>query len=319
MQEKTIKQYLVPFLDYLEIEKGLANRTQKNYADNFQSFLHWLRLEDIQDITPSQLTKDHVAGYRQYLLRRDSFVYHKKMTPETRNCYLQTIRSLLSYFEDKGIKCLSPSEIRLSKIKKRGSIKVLSLDELTKIMDEPDTSTIIGLRDRAILEVLFSTGLRVTELVTLDRDQIRILKDTDFLEVSITGKGSRVRPVYFSERALKWLKNYLDMRKDIDPAVFVNYRKDADLLPSCRLTSRSVQRLIKRYVKQAGVPIDATPHTFRHSFATDLMQQGVDTRMVQEFLGHKNLNTTQIYTHVTNKRLKDLHSKIHKKGRMKDV
>jgi site-specific recombinase XerD len=170
----------------------------------------------------------------------------------------------------------------------------------------------IGLRDRAILETLFSTGLRVAELAALSREQIKIRDIKTDLEIAVIGKGSKIRTVYFSARSVKALKEYLDERKDFDPALFVNYKRGSALkTEDRRLTVKSIEDIVKKYVLITGLPVMATPHTLRHSFATDLLNQGVDLRTVQEFLGHSNIATTQIYTHVTNKQLRDVHRRVH--------
>ncbi len=173
-----------------------------------------------------------------------------------------------------------------------------------------------GLRDKAILETFFSTGLRVAELVALNREQFANMRDKKDLEIGIIGKGGTPRTVYFSERALSWIKKYLNIRKDKEKALFLNYRarKDAE----SRLTARSIERVVKKYAILAGVPIFTTPHTLRHSYATDLLTQGVDLRTIQEFLGHKSILTTQVYTHVTNKRLRDIHRKFHSGKSLKE-
>jgi site-specific recombinase XerD len=202
------------------------------------------------------------------------------------------------------------------------------LDQVEKLLLSPDTSHNIGLRDKAILEVLFSTGLRVAELAALNKDQFKIKNDTKDLELGITGKGGRARTIYFSERAVNHLHDYLKTRDDNDKALFINYRpgrkenlsiENAGLSPTInRLTPRSIERILEKYSKTAGLSIMATPHTMRHSYATDLLNQGVDIRTVQELLGHQNIATTQIYTHVTNKRLRDVHRQFHSGKNLKE-
>jgi site-specific recombinase XerD len=188
----------------------------------------------------------------------------------------------------------------------------LKIEHLERLLSAPDKESAPGLRDRAILEVLFSTGLRVSELVHLNIEDLRLKKDSTDLEVAITGKGSKVRAIYFSERAVKAIQKYLQKRFDMDPALFINYKPGiAKTGQDRRLSVKSVEEIVKKYVKLSGLPINATPHTLRHSFATDLLSHGVDLRLVQEFLGHKNIATTQIYTHVTNKQLRDVHKKVH--------
>ncbi len=227
------------------------------------------------------------------------------------------MRNILSYFADRDIQSLPVEKIKLAKDKTGQIPKFLSLEQLEKLFLAPDTSHNIGLRDRAILEVLFSTGLRVAELAALNRDQLKIKLDSEDLELSIKGKGGHVRVIYFSKRAVKSLREYLKIRNDDDKALFINFRK-SNSPTSRRLTARSIERMLEKYSKIAGLPISATPHTLRHSYATDLLNQGVDIRTVQEFLGHRNIATTQIYTHVTNKRLRDVHRKFHGGKNMKE-
>ena len=195
----------------------------------------------------------------------------------------------------------------------------MNLDQIKKLLDAPDTTNPTGLRDKAIIESLFSTGLRIAELVALNKEQFDSILNKEDFELGIIGKGSRARTVYFSERALEWLKKYLKTRNDKQKALFTNFRgptrrppqrRSADEAEN-RLTPRSIERMIKKYAVKAGIPLFTTPHTLRHSMATDLLEQGVDLRTIQEFLGHKNIVTTQIYTHVTNKRLRDVHRKFH--------
>jgi site-specific recombinase XerD len=219
---------------------------------------------------------------------------------------------------EKEISSLSPTSVKLTKTRGNKGVNFLKLDEIERLLLAPDIKTESGLRDRAILETLFSTGLRVAELITLNREQFKIKNQSSDLEISITGKGSKVRTVYFSERAVKWLKTYLDKRQDMDKALFINYRRGADKKnQSRRLTTKSIEDIVKKYIVISGLPIISTPHTIRHSYATDLLAEGVDLRLVQEFLGHSNISTTQIYTHVTNKQLRDVHKKFHGGNKLK--
>ncbi|MFH0951174.1 MAG: tyrosine-type recombinase/integrase [bacterium] len=319
MLTKTIKQYLTPFLDYIEIEKGLASKTQENYARFLNKFFNWLKLAKLNKIAPNQLTAEHIWQYRIYLSRHLDPHSKKPLKKTTQNCYLIALRSLLEFFVEKGIASLSPSQIKLAKDKADKEIKFLKLEHIEQLLLAPDTETIGGLRDRAILETLFSTGLRVAELVALNRDQFKIKTTTKELEVAIVGKGKKIRTVYFSERATAWIKKYLDKRRDKDDALFINYRPGAENSDqSRRLTTKSIEDIVKKYILTAGLPVMATPHTLRHSYATDLLGQGVDLRLVQEFLGHRNIATTQIYTHVTNKQLKDVHKKFHSGQKLKN-
>jgi len=197
----------------------------------------------------------------------------------------------------------------LAKDKDTRVVSFLNLEQLEKLFAAPDISKINELRDRAILESLFSTGMRIAELISLNREQIKLKPEIKDLEIVIIGKGSRPRTVYFSERATHWLRNYLETRKDKEKALFINYKNKKGT--SRRLTSRSIEKNIKKYAIVAGLPLTTTPHVMRHSFSTNLLEQGVDLRTLQEFLGHKTIVATQIYTHVTSKRLRDIHRKFH--------
>ena len=269
-----IIKHIPDFLDYCEVEKGLADRTQENYQHYLQKFVLWLKKTKKETLLPHQLTSDDVWAYRLYLSRYTD----KKGRPlkkVTQNYYLIALRALLSYFTTKDIVSLPSDKITLPKdARAEKMVKFLNLDQIEKLLLTPNTKTTIGLRDRAILEALFSTGLRIAELVALNQEQFINIKDKKDLELGIIGKGSRPRTVFFSERALSWLRKYLETRKDKEKALFIHYRarKDADT----RLTARSIERIIKKYVILAGVPIFTTPHTIRHSYATDLLTQGVD-------------------------------------------
>lgn len=315
---KPIAKYLTDFLDYCEIEKGLANKTQENYARFLQKFFNWLENNDMGDMVPIDLNTDHIWKYRVFLSRYVDPILKKPLKKSTQNYYLIALRSLLEFFVEKEIASLSPSSVKLAKDKKEHDVKFLKLDQVEKLLLAPDINTKIGLRDRAILETLFSTGLRVAELAALNCEQIRINDKTKELEIAVVGKGGKVRTVYFSERTIKFLRMYLSKRHDSDEALFINYKPGIEKtnLPR-RLTTKSVEEIVKKYVKITGLPIMATPHTLRHSFATDLLAEGADIRLVQEFLGHRNIATTQIYTHVTNKQLRDIHRNLHSGKKMK--
>jgi len=233
--------------------------------------------------------------------------------------YLNKFKFWLEKNNKKNIKPhqLSPDEIwkyrlflsRYINPKTNKPLKFLTLEQIKKLLSAPDIKNAIGLRDRAILEILFSTGLRIAELTALNREQFANINNKKDYELSIIGKGGYPRTVYFSERALFWLKKYLKSRQDKEKPLFIHYRakKNAD----ARLTARSIERIVKKYSILAGVPVFTTPHTLRHSMATDLLNQGVDLRTIQEFLGHRSISSTQIYTHITNKRLRDIHRKFH--------
>jgi len=320
---KPIIKHIPDFLEYLEIEKGAATKTQENYSRYLNKFIKWLKMTHNEDLKPHQLTPEHIWKYRVFLSRSPISEKTKKtLKKKTQNYYLIALRNLLTFFADRDIQSLPADKVKLAKDKTEQGVKFLTLDQVEKLLLAPDTSHNIGLRDRAILETLFSTGLRVSELVALNRDQLKIKPDTKDLELSITGKGGKIRTVYFSERTVKWLRKYLETRTDTDEALFISYKpgsKNKEHSPtSRRITPRSVERILEKYSKIAGLPIQATPHTLRHSYATDLLNQGVDIRIVQELLGHQNIATTQIYTHLTNKRLRDIHRKFHSGKKLKE-
>lgn len=309
-----IANHIIAFLNYCEVEKGLSPLSVKTYHHSLKMFLAWFKVSKLFALKPHEFTSEHAWNYRLYLSRKkDSNGKYIKKT--TQNYYLIALRCLLNYFAEKDIVSLPSDKIKLPKLTdKDKTIKFLRFDQIEKLLSIPDASTPEGLRDRAILEVLFSTGMRVSELTSLN---IRLFNIQNLIkgnfsdqELSISGKGGSTRTVYFSNRALEALSNYLKTRQDLYSPLFINYKKnDGDR--EHRLTSRSVERLVRKYTVMAGLPVDATPHTLRHSFATDLLSHGADMRSVQELLGHKNIVTTQIYTHVTNPHLREIHQKCH--------
>jgi site-specific recombinase XerD len=314
---KPIIKHIPDFLDYCEIEKGLSDNTQKNYSRYLKKFTDWLKTGNKEDMLPHDLTPEEVWNYRLFLARFKDPTHDKPLSKLTQNYYLIALRSLLSFFTDKDIISLPADKIQLPKdAKKEKTVKFLTLDQVEKLLLAPNTETNEGLRDRAILESLFSTGLRIAELVALNKEQFKALSDKKDLELGIIGKGKHPRTVYFSERALDWVKKYLKTRDDDDKALFIHYRSRNG--SEDRLTPRSIERIVKKYATLGNIPFFTTPHTLRHSYATDLLGQGVDLRTIQEFLGHKNIATTQIYTHVTNKRLRDVHRQFHSGKNMKN-
>jgi len=305
---KPLPQYLTDFLDWLEIEEGLSSKSQENYARFLKKFFDWLKTNNLENLKPAELTSDHIWKYRLSLSRQYLPKTKKSLKRSTQNYYLIALRQFLTYFTEKDIPSLPPEKIKLPKEKAEKIVDFLSLDQIEKLLTAPNTSTILGLRNRAILETFFSTGMRVGELVNLNREQIKIKPNTKDLEISIIGKGGRPRTVYLSERAINWLRKYLETRKDKEKALFINYRGK---IPLTRLNIRSMERIVKKYALLAGLPFTTVCHTIRHSFATDLLRKGVDLRIIQEFLGHKNIVTTQIYTHVTRPHLREIHRKFH--------
>jgi site-specific recombinase XerD len=321
---KTLINRISDFIEYVEIEKGLSVKTQENYDRFLAKFSVWLDLNKLSKLQPHQLTEKHIWDYRVYLSRFKDPRTGNNLKKTTQNYYLIALRCLLDYFSIKDIKSLAPNKISLPKLTdKDREVKFLNIEQVEKLLIQPDTNTPSGLRDRTILETLFSTGMRISELVSLNIDQFNFnqieknIKNDKSYELNIHGKGGKQRTVYFSARALYWMIKYLESRKDEDKALFINYKSPSPDATK-RLTVRSVDRLVGRYTRMTGLPILATPHTLRHSFATDLLFQGAGLREVQEFLGHKNISTTQIYTHITNKQLKDVYEKFHGGKKMKD-
>jgi len=311
--QKPILQHTNDFLDWIDIEKGLSSKTQENYKRFLEKFLTWLKKNNLENLKPHELTPEHIWDYRVFLARHSPTRNNQVLKRSTQNYYLIALRSLLSYFTAKDIISLPADKIQLAKGDKEKSVKFLDLSQLKKLFLAPNISTVPGIRDRAILESFFSTGMRISELTSLNREQIKLLPLTKDLEIGIVGKGGRARTIYFSEDATTWLKKYLETRvNDKEKALFINYRSLNNA--SKRLTPRAIEKIMKKYTIQAGIPITTTPHVLRHSFATDLLSQGVDLRTVQEFLGHKNISATQIYTHITDKRLRDVHRKFHGKS-----
>ena len=312
---KPIKEHLQDFLDYCEIEKGLRKNTQENYKKYLEKFFYWLKQAKLEALLPHQLAPDHIWSYRLFLSRKPSPATGKLLSKSTQNYYLVALRAFLSYFVAKDILSMPPGKIVLPKAdKSQKTVKFLTLEQIGKLLSSVDPKDPVSIRDRTILETFFSTGLRIAELVALNLEQFNSLKDKKDLELGVIGKGGKPRVVYFSERALIFIKKYLKIRNNVQfantKALFVNFR-DKKGNSDSRLTSRSIERIVKKYAMLSGIPISTTPHTLRHSYATDLLNQGVDLRSIQEFLGHSNIATTQIYTHVTNKRLRDIHHKFH--------
>ncbi len=296
------------FLEYLEIEKGRSIHTVTNYDHYLTRFLEYSKNDD-----PAKLTESMVREYRLWLNRQPGTKVGRNtdtLKRRTQNYYLIALRAFLKFLRKRGVESLNPEGIELAKVPER-SLDLISTVELDRLMKGPDTSTIRGLRDKAILELLFSTGLRVSELCNLSQEDIDLSRD----EFSVRGKGDKIRVVFLSDTAREAVRAYLKARTDFDDAMFVQYGKNAKTEQvknkDIRLTPRSVQRIMKQYATLAGITRKVTPHVIRHSFATDLLSNGADLRSVQALLGHANIATTQIYTHVTDKHLRDIHKKFH--------
>ncbi len=308
--QKPLMQHVTDFLDWIDIEQGLSSKTQENYKRFLEKFLYWLKKENLENIRPHELSSSIVWRYRVYLSRQCNGTKAKGLKKSTQNYYLIALRNLMTFFAERDILALPSGKIKLARNKDDREVRFLNIKQIEKLLSMPDVSTKKGLRDRTILETFFSTGMRISELIQLNVEQIKIEKADSDMELSITGKGGRTRTVYISERAMKWLKKYVCTRNDDKKkALFINYRARKD--SPDRLSMRYVQTMIKKYALNAGLPANTTPHVMRHSFATDLLAKGVDLKVLQEFLGHKDISATQIYAHVTNKQLRDIHRKFH--------
>ena len=306
-----IKEAILRFLEYCELDKNLSLKTVKMYGYYLHFFQGWL-LQKLKtnDFEVEKIDEEIIRDFRLYLSHYYKNPYKGQLKRQTQNYFLVSLRSFFRYLLKQKMKVISPEIIELGKQRDR-NIKYLMPEELERLFSVVDVKNIIGLRDRAILELLFSTGLRVSELVSLNRDQVNIEKG----EFGVIGKGGKARVVFLSKRAKIWLREYLEKRNDPFSPLFIRYSgpkvKEGLTTEANRLSVRSVERLIEKYRKKAMLPFRIGPHALRHSFATDLLSHGADLRSVQEMLGHKNISTTQIYTHITNTRLKEIHERYH--------
>ncbi len=296
-----INRLLIEFLEYLEIEKNRSIKTIRNYEHYLKRFIVGANIS-----SPKNIDNEKIRNYRIYLNRiADS--RGKTLKKITQNYHLIALRAFLKYLSKRDIKAFSAEKIELAKITER-QVAFLDTSELVQLFNIKGRS-LLNLRDRSILELFFSTGMRVSELVNLNRGDINLGKG----EFSVRGKGGKIRVVFLSDQAKNALKEYLEARKDIDEALFIRFVKEDKLSvnENLRITARSVERIIKKRAIEAGLTKKVTPHTLRHSFATDLLMNGADIRSVQAMLGHSNISTTQIYTHITNKHLKEIHKEFH--------
>jgi len=298
------------FMDYLQVEKGSSPLTIRNYKHYLYRFCNWMESQGIRQ-SLKDINQDVVRQYRVYLsgLKGEK----ETMSRRTQGYHVIALRSFLKWLIKNDYKVMAPEKLDLPKVEER-QVKFLSGEQVDRLLNAPSLSTIQGKRDKAILEMFFSTGLRVSELVKLNKNSI----DLERKEFGVVGKGGKARVVFLSSRAAEWVKKYLKNRGDHYKPLFIRHKGKMD--PSLsdekmRLSPRSVQRMIKKYVRKIKLPVDATPHVLRHSFATDLLMAGADIRSVQEMLGHKNIATTQIYTHVTNRQLRDIHKTFHGRGK----
>jgi len=295
----TIEKLLKEYFDYLQIEKNRSPKTKAVYERALRKFVEFANIE-----RPEDITNEKVRAFRIRLAENGA------LKKNTQGYYVIAIRNFLKYLVKRDIHSLIPEKIELPQMPKR-QIEIIEYNDLERLLKEPQGNTVKALRDRAILEILFSTGLRVSELCALNR-----YINTDRGEISVKGKGGKIRVVFLSVRAKKAIKEYLDKRSDAEEALFITFSNSRPPQPIGRITTRTIQRIIDRCAQKAGIPKNIHPHTLRHLFATDLLINGADLRSVQELLGHSNIQTTQIYTHLTNKELKDIHKSFH--GRRRD-
>jgi len=298
-----VSEYILDFIEHLEVEGGRMPKTAENYEFYLNRFV-----EFAGDIAPNQITSELIRKYRLWLNRYKS-TNGDELATITQSYHLIALRGFLKYFSKRDIPSLSPDKIELPKTHRK-QVTFLHFDEVQRLLDGIDTSSEAGLRDRSILELLFSSGLRVSELVNLNRDHV----NTKRREFMVRGKGQKDRPIFISQSAANWVEKYLDERQDTLAPLFISYSKNVETNTSGdyrRLTARSIQRMVTKYARLAGITKHVSPHTMRHSFATDLLMNGADLRSVQNMLGHSNIATTQIYTHVTDAHLKDIYEKFH--------
>lgn len=293
MLETSLKE----FLEYLEIERNRSQKTMENYHRYISDFVRWAKEQGIT--TAEQITLDVVRNYRLHLNRKVT-MDGEQLKHITQNYYVIALRGMLTYLGKRGVATLSPEKVELSRQEER-KVDFLEPDEVRRLIEGVSGSDINSLRDRAMVTTLFSTGLRVSELAGLNRENINVERG----EFAVRGKGKKIRVVFLDQVAKKAISEYLHARADIEEALFLNHRS------STRLTVRQIQRILKHYAAKAGIVKRVTPHVLRHSFATGLLMKGADIRSVQEMLGHSSITTTQVYTHITNPRLKEVHEKYH--------
>ncbi len=300
----TLPQYITDFLEYLELERNSSQLTIRNYDHYLRRFQNFAG-----EIAPSDIDQNMIRKYRLYLARFQDPRTGQPLKRITQNYFMIALRAFLKYLAKIDVTTLSAEKVELGDSDPR-PLKVLPDKDLRQLLSAPQISTPDGLRDKAILEMLFSTGLRVSEMTRLNRDQVNL----DRREFGVIGKGGKQRIVFLSDDAAEWIGRYLQDRSDDWKPLLIRYSgtkeptKDGE---NMRLTPRSVERIVEKYVKKMGIPVKASPHTLRHSFATDLLINGADLRSVQELLGHANIATTQIYTHITNKQLRQVHEAFH--------
>lgn len=300
-----ISEALTDFLEHLEVEGGRSPKTIANYQLYLERFIDFAG-----DITVDKITSEVIRRYRLWLNRYKNETTNEELSLITQSYHLIALRGFLTYLSRRDITSLAADKIILPKTARK-QVTFLQYDEVVRMINQIPTDTEAGLRDRAIVELLFSSGLRVSELVNLNRDHINLSRR----EFMVRGKGQKDRPVFISKSAAEHVSSYLDARTDSLPALFLSYSR-RNATPNLsgdyrRLSARSIQRMISQYARLAGITKHVSPHTMRHSFATDLLMNGADLRSVQSLLGHSNISTTQVYTHVTDQHLKDIHERFH--------
>ena len=299
------------FLEHLEVEGGRSKKTTENYRLYLERFYEIAQeILDKETVKPSEITRELLRKYRLKLNRYGSENGSDDFKTITQAYHLIALRGFLKYLARREIKSLDPSLVDLPHVIRK-QVTFLHYDEVEDMLNQIDTSTESGLRDRAIIELLYSGGLRVSELVGLNRDSINLERR----EFMVRGKGSKDRPIFISEACADRVRDYLDARTDSLPALFLNNSRNLQAVDTSgnyrRITARSVERIVEKYARLAGITKKVTPHTLRHSFATDLLMNGADLRSVQSMLGHADISTTQVYTHVTDRHLKEIHDKFH--------
>lgn len=302
---------LIPeFLESLEIEKGRSLNTTRNYELYLNRFYELCSEDSADELKPSDITPELLRKYRLKLNRFEDNQNHERLSILTQSYHLIALRGFLKYLSKRGIKSLDPTLVDLPRATKK-QVTFLHFDEVERLLNEIPEDTETGLRDRAIIELLFSGGLRVSELCSLNRDSINLERR----EFVVRGKGKKDRPIFIDQSTADCIKDYLDMRTDSLPALFLNNSKNQQAPTTSgdyrRLTPRSIERIVQKYARLAGITKHVSPHTLRHSFATDLLMNGADIRSVQSLLGHANISTTQIYTHVTDPHLREVHERFH--------
>lgn len=301
---KALKELMKEFLEYLEIERGRSDKTVRNYHFYLKRFADWANYP-----LPADVDLEMVRKYRLYLNREIAGREEDQIKKNTQNYHLIALRSFLKYLAKRDIKTMAPEKIELAKQGSR-HVAFLEIEELQRLLAGPaDDPTIVGLRDKAILELLFSTGLRVSELASLKISDINLKLE----EFTVKGKGQKHRVVFLSEQAKRPIRMYIEARRDTSPYLFVRHDRARGQAEAQPLTPRSVQRIVDRYAREAGITKRVTPHTLRHTYATDLLRNGADIRAVQSLLGHASITTTQVYTHVTDKELRRVYKEFHDK------